>query len=172
MDRAYASGASASAPTAPASPSVGYPTAGNPGSGVPATKPGPWWYHMVTEELRAVVAAAGLTPAQTDVTQLLQALPAAIASRPEMSKSHAANGYQKFPGGIIIQWGLTSTTPSGSSVTFPIAFPSSVYSIVLGQNTTAIPANAYSALNTQSLTGFAVSASSGNPGIFWFAIGK
>ncbi len=74
MDRVYESGAAAAPPGQPASPSTGYPTAGNPQTAVPATKPGPWWYHMVTEELRAVVAAAGITPSHTDVTQLVTAI--------------------------------------------------------------------------------------------------
>ena len=89
MDRAFASGSSASPPSAPGSPSIGYATAGNPGGGTPATKPGAYWFHMVTEELRGVIAAAGLTPSQSDITQLLQALPNALASRPEMAKSLA-----------------------------------------------------------------------------------
>lgn len=74
MDRAYASGSAGSAPTAPASPSIGYPTAGNPATSTPATKPGPWWYHMITEELVAVIVAAGLTPAFNTLTQLRDAL--------------------------------------------------------------------------------------------------
>ena len=74
MDRVYESGAAAAPPSQPASPSTGYPTAGNPQTAVPATKPGPWWYHMVTEELRAVVAAAGITPSHTDVSQLATAI--------------------------------------------------------------------------------------------------
>lgn len=74
MDRVYESGAAAAPPGQPASPSTGYPTAGNPQTAVPATKPGPWWYHMVTEELRAVIAAAGITPNHTDVSQLSTAI--------------------------------------------------------------------------------------------------
>lgn len=74
MDRAYQSGAAVSAPSAPASPSTGYPTAGNPGSGTPATAPGPYWYHMIMEELMAVISAAGIEPAQGNLTQLLTAL--------------------------------------------------------------------------------------------------
>lgn len=77
MDRTYESGAAGSPPSAPASPSSGYPTAGNPSLAVPATKPGPWWYHMIAEELMAVVLAAGLTPDHTDTNQLLDALRAA-----------------------------------------------------------------------------------------------
>lgn len=74
MDRVFESGAAAAPPSQPASPSTGYPTAGNPQTAVPATKPGPWWYHMVTEELRAVITAAGITPSHTDVSQLSTAI--------------------------------------------------------------------------------------------------
>lgn len=77
MDRIYSSGAAGSAPSVPASPSSGYPTAGNPGTGTPATKPGPYWYHMIMEELMAVIVAAGITPASGTLNQLLQALRAA-----------------------------------------------------------------------------------------------
>ncbi len=44
----------------------------------------------------------------------------------------ASTGYQKLPGGLIIQWGVTSNINSGSSanVTFPVAFPNTVLSAV------------------------------------------
>lgn len=74
MDRAFSSGSSASPPAAPASPSLGYATAGNPGTGTPSTKPGAYWYHMITEEMRAVIAAAGIAATQSDLTQMSQAL--------------------------------------------------------------------------------------------------
>lgn len=74
MDRIYASGAAGSAPAAPASPSIGYPSAGNPGAGTQATKPGAYWYHMVMEELMAVILSAGITPEQGTLTQLATAL--------------------------------------------------------------------------------------------------
>lgn len=85
MDRVFESGAAASPPSAPASPSNGYATSGNPG-GTPATTPGAWWYHMITEELRAVVAAAGLTPDHTDLSQLSSAISALIGAAGANSK--------------------------------------------------------------------------------------
>ncbi len=138
MDRAFASGSSASPPSAPGSPSIGYATAGNPGGGTPATKPGAYWFHMVTEELRGVIAAAGLTPSQSDITQLLQALPNALASRPEMAKSLAVNGYQKLPGGLIVQWGATAAAVAATDMfqTLPLTFPNAFYALVVSQSYT------------------------------------
>lgn len=81
MDRIYASGAAGSAPSVPASPSSGYPSAGNPGTGTPATKPGPYWYHMVMEELMAIITAGGVTPAPGTLNQVKQALDALYAPK-------------------------------------------------------------------------------------------
>ncbi len=74
MDRAFASGASASAPTAPTTPSVGFATGGNPATGTPATRPGPYWFHMVSEEIRAAIVQSGQTPSQAELDQLAKAL--------------------------------------------------------------------------------------------------
>lgn len=74
MDRAFSSGALGTPPSAPGSPSIGYATSGNPGTGTPPTKPGAYWYHMMTEEIRGVLTMAGLTPSQSDLTQLAQAI--------------------------------------------------------------------------------------------------
>lgn len=87
MDRAFSSGASGTPPSAPVSPSSGYATSGNPGTGTPATKPGAWWYHMITEELRQLIVAAGLTPDYTNTSQVAQAVQALIAAG-------AANDYK------------------------------------------------------------------------------
>ena len=96
MDRAYLAGASVNPPPVPASPSPGYPTGGNPSTGTPATTPGPYWYHMVMEELMGVISAAGLPPDHEDLTQLAQAVQQLVSSagKPELrsiSATVAAN---------------------------------------------------------------------------------
>lgn len=71
MDRHLDSSGAASAPTVPANvmgPNV-YPQ-----GGVSPSLPGPWWFHMVTEEMRAAIAVAGLTPDRANVTQLSDAI--------------------------------------------------------------------------------------------------
>lgn len=74
MDRSWKSGAAVGAPTYPGAPSIGYPNGGDPLTATPATVPGSWWYHMITEELRAIVVAAGATPLGSAITQVRDAL--------------------------------------------------------------------------------------------------
>lgn len=74
VDRVFEKNAAATVTAAPAAPSVGYPTAGNPSQGIPATRPGPYWYYMITESLRKVVADMGIVPDHTDQAQLFNAL--------------------------------------------------------------------------------------------------
>jgi hypothetical protein len=46
------------------------------------------------------------------------------------NKSLAANGYYKFPGGLIIQWGSASVAGStASTITFPTGFPTACDSV-------------------------------------------
>lgn len=104
MDRTFESGAAGSPPSAPASPSTGYPTAGNPSLAVPATKPGPWWYHMMTEELRAVIVAAGLTPDHTDVTQLTQAIQALFVANQKAVVINSATFEASVVDGEVVRW--------------------------------------------------------------------
>lgn len=43
----------------------------------------------------------------------------------------AVNGYQRLPGGLIIQWGYTTgVTPAGNYLAYPIVFPNSVFMVV------------------------------------------
>jgi hypothetical protein len=50
--------------------------------------------------------------------------------------SATTNGYAYLPNGILLQWGVSSTitgsTDQTATVTFPIAFPTSVFNITVG----------------------------------------
>lgn len=85
------------APVAPAAPANPYFTGGNPGGGVAATTPGEWWFHMMTEELRNAIVAAGLTPDHTVLNQLATAIGLLATS---------------VPAGIILPF-AGNTPPSG-----------------------------------------------------------
>lgn len=79
MDRIYGSSVSGSPPAYPSSPANGYPQSGNPLTATPATKPTPWWFHMITEEMRNAIVTLGGTPAGATVNQLATQLAAQFA---------------------------------------------------------------------------------------------
>lgn len=85
VDRVYQRNAVENAPSAPESPSVGYPVDGDPAQSIPATAPGAYWFHMVTESLRKVIVDQGLTPNHLQLGRLSEAIRrAASESRPGM----------------------------------------------------------------------------------------
>lgn len=156
VDRVYQRNATETAPQPPADPSEGYPTDGNPAQSIPATAPGAYWFHMITESLRRVVVEAGLTPNHEDLGQLIEALQnmglggyaseadaQALSSLTKIltpgrlndafkgdNQLLAESGYQDLPGGLIIQWSSTAqATVSGSNLLFPIAFPNQAFAI-------------------------------------------
>ncbi|WP_417536087.1 hypothetical protein [Methylophaga sp.] len=76
----FESGAVASPPDAPESPSDGYPSAGNPATATPATKPGPYWFYQIDQELRNLIESEGLTPDHTVLDQINTVINAKIAA--------------------------------------------------------------------------------------------
>lgn len=82
----------------------------------------------------------------------------------------SASGSTFLPGGIILKWGTGAIT--GSTQTFPVAFPNNAYSmIVVGSATSYTGGFVVSALST---TNFTVSrtSGSGNTGYYYIAIGN
>lgn len=82
-----------SAPTRPATPSVGHPSSGDEGTGVLATVPGEYWYYQVIQEFHAVLAAGGLTPDATVLTQLRDAMYKLFSRRSPGKIHYSASGY-------------------------------------------------------------------------------
>ena len=86
------------------------------------------------------------------------------------NQSLAASGYQKLPGGLILQWGSGSYSKT-TNINFPIAFPNTVTSIVAthkGVDNTANPV-----IQALTLANFQlIWASASNPAVHnWMAIG-
>lgn len=87
---------------------------------------------------------------------------------PQMIRSFGANGYQKLPGGLIIQWG-SSTSGATGTVTFPLAFPNSCASVT---GTCVNTVGSVETLETVTITNTNFSFAIGNGTSFrWIAIG-
>ena len=99
---------------------------------------------------------------------------------PDMSSfsgSIASKGYQKLPGGLIIQWGAGDAGTgyvgsTGNEMNFPIAFPSQCFQVVTSYDNGGGKIVAGAAGN-MTMTGFLLrcDASGGNYNFRWFAIG-
>lgn len=79
-------------------------------------------------------------------------------------------GYIKLPtwlGGLMLQWGTTVATLNGSSattITFPIAFPNSVYTALVANGSTALTLTHPALSGVPSLTSFIAVWSTGTAG--------
>jgi hypothetical protein len=82
------------------------------------------------------------------------------------NQSKTANGWQKLPGGLILQWNNVTPSPT---ITFPIAFPNACFTVV-SQNistTTTAWANSVAAITKTGFTNY-----NGSPvGFYYIAIG-
>lgn len=94
------------------------------------------------------------------------------------NQSLGANGFQKLPGGLVVQWGnpASSISPGGSlAVTFPIAFTTDCFVVIPVPQSTGANTNEYSVgyfnKTTNGFTATNNSATSGIVKISWVAIG-
>lgn len=89
----------------------------------------------------------------------------------------AVTGYVVLPswlGGIIIQWGATTTSATAGAntpATFPIAFPTAAWR-VFGSNTSSSTSGTTVYAGAMTLTGFVAASSVALLGVAWLAIGK
>lgn len=90
-----------------------------------------------------------------------------------VSYSLGQNGYLFLPswlGGICIQWGYEVTNATGTTHSFPIAFPSSVFQII-GSDRGVITLETI-ALEVANLTQYRARSSGATPGFAYVAIGR
>ena len=89
------------------------------------------------------------------------------------TKSHAADGHQKFPGGLVMQWGQVAITATTTSITYPVAFGTVfIVTAITRQEADTGGVDMAAALKTApTTTGADFSTASGHEELFWFAIG-
>lgn len=91
-----------------------------------------------------------------------------------LQKSHAANGYQRLPNGLILQWGGGTASPTGNlDVTLPITFPTTFLAVLVSINSNggryaqATPIN----LGSIRVSAFITETVRAAEPFFYFAIG-
>lgn len=153
----------------------------NIGSAPPSAK----WTSVLTAK-NALANLSGFLKSSNNLSEIKDAGPAAVAQTllnlglgdaakrsvgtganqiPDMSSfisSFAQNGYFKFPGGLIIQWGeVTGSTTGTVPANFPIPFPNALMSTALAID---LIGPSYATLQNQTLGGMSVNTwnSAGN----------
>jgi hypothetical protein len=112
---------------------LGYPTDGDLMSAIPPTNPGAYWFHMLTEELLAVIVAGGVTPNATTLTQLRDAIAALVANntgRPGHTYTSNDWAYLDKGMGLIVQWGPCADSGASPVTVFPLTFPNACWGVL------------------------------------------
>lgn len=85
--------------------------------------------------------------------------------------SLAANGYQQFASGLIVQWGTANgVTTAGVSVTFPLAFPTSILAAAGAVSDPSSSAAFATSIGSKTSMTVRTSSSSGLS-VTWIALG-
>jgi hypothetical protein len=128
--------------------------------------------YVVLDALPASMSIASTAEAQalTDNTKALSALRLKEALQGS-NQSLAAGGYQKFPGGLIVEWGACQANITPVAVTFPLAFPTACYAVVLVAQKSS-GTTYQSGVSSVTTSGFSAHAGSGLQDCYYIAIGK
>jgi hypothetical protein len=123
------------------------------------------------------IAAALAQALAADTAALAQALAADISNFTGANQSLAQNGFQKLPGGLIVQWGVAATTATSDVVVgFAIPFPTACL-VVLPVSRAAVGVAYFASVNSNTLASanLSVQSAAGGAGlgkaIDWVAIG-
>lgn len=126
-------------------------------------------YTKTEVDNKTTVASALQAQQQTSNAVLLSALRLADAFKGG-NQLLQQSGYQKLPGGLILQWGENQASQTAATVTLPLAFPTAGLVVVAsGSNSNQITLNAYNLTTTT----FTLRANSGSVpySSYWFALG-
>jgi hypothetical protein len=89
--------------------------------------------------------------------------------------SKAASGYQKLPGGVIIQWGTVTRSSTAQTLTFPLAFPTACLNVqvtdISGDTAGGLSATSSIISGTITKTQVRFSTSTSANYLSWVAIG-
>jgi hypothetical protein len=95
------------------------------------------------------------------------------AGADQFANLEASSGYQKLPGGLILQWGSQSVTPNSTpTVTLPIAFPTAFLQAYASSDAgTSVPARPGAGIISTSQIRLINPSGSDTQVVRWLAIG-
>lgn len=135
-------------------------------------------YSQAQVDAKTTVASTAQAQAWASNTVLITPLALALAFQGSNQSLTSGGGYQKLPGGLIIQWGAANTSAGAGVWNYPIAFPTAALQIFASQDATATGASLY-AVGADFSTGtpltqarIASAFTGGSDQFFVFAIGR
>lgn len=136
----------------------------------PVGNVGDWQSAFLTADQAVQVATAAQSRAMTANNVYLSPLQLANAFT-GTNQSTSSSGYQKLPGGIIIQWGTCTGNTTGFVNNFPTPFPSGCFVVTITDQGAASSPN-YWTVNSKTAASFTASIGLGtSDGGFFIAIG-
>jgi hypothetical protein len=128
-------------------------------------------YTKAEVDAKTTIASTAQAQAWTSNTTLITPLRLAEAFQ-AANQSKTANGFQKIPGGVIVQWGKTgSISSTTSSVNFPVAFPTAALMVVATDAVASSPTPVAAQLLSTTQFDIASGEVSTPGGAHWIAIG-
>ena len=96
-----------------------------------------------------------------------------IKNKPTFDVSLAENGYQKLPGGLILQWGLYEPGIDWTSSTFnfPLEFPNVCFNAIASETKTTSPHACSISVHDKASVNIYVSGVAAHYAVFWQAVG-
>ncbi|MFK3932234.1 hypothetical protein ACI2JB_01375 [Pantoea agglomerans] len=148
-------------------------TGGNPQTGELPTALDQNFFDSVQEEICGVIEGGGIALNKADRGQMLKALKALFPVTALFANNTASPGYQKFPGGLVMQWGTAAVPVAGSVVaTYPLTFTRGVFQLICPLDSSST--NNYRIAVATSTTG-SITINSTNTqnvtGVMWMAVG-
>ncbi len=120
---------------------------------------GTWTKNFVqsaTETQAGILSIATLAQSQAWTEDTAALTPKKLADALKGSnQSLAGNGYQKLPGGLIIQWATVSVSAVGTAFSFPVTFPTSLYTIANSDGSSSCIIYGFASRTTSGATAFA-----------------
>lgn len=150
-------------------------TGGNPQTGELPTALDQNFFDSLQEEICGVIEGGGIALNKADRGQMLKAMKAMFPIMGLFANSLSSPGYQKLPGGVLIQWGTAAIPSAGSvTVTYPITFSAGFSNAFVSPLDSSSTNNYRVGIDTSTTSTITLRSTNTNSvtGVNWMVIGK